>query len=104
MVRRLNSALYAGICLLLAANVAFGLPPLTQREVIRIADAFALKKGVCLSCYKRPVIRYHKAETGAYWSAYYAPIPSRNGVIAVDSGFSVRVDEASRIAADDSLR
>jgi hypothetical protein len=81
-----------------------GLPPLTQQDVVRIADAFARKEGICLTCYKRPVIRYHKATAGNYWSAYYAPIPARNGLIAGDSDFSVRIDEASRTASDDPLR
>ncbi len=81
-----------------------GLPPLTQQDVVRIADAFARKAGICLTCYKRPVIRYHKAKAGNYWSAYYAPMPDRNGLITVDSDFSVRIDEASRTASDDSLR
>jgi hypothetical protein len=101
---RLNRILFAGICLLSGSVAIGGPPPLTQREVIRIANAFAMKEGVCLRCYKRPVIRYHKAKAGNYWSVYYAPIPGRNGLIAVDSDFSVRVDEASRTASEDPLR
>lgn len=101
---RLNHILCAGICLLSASVVSGGLSPLTEQEVIRIANAFAKKEGVCLRCYKHPVIRYHKAKAGNYWSAYYAPIPGRYGSIPADSEFSVRVDEASRTASGDPLR
>jgi hypothetical protein len=97
--------LRTGICLLLAGSVAIGgPPPLTPREVVHIADAFAVKQGVCLTCYKRPVISYHKAKAGNYWSAYYAPIAGESGVIAVDRDFSVRIDEATRTASEDPLR
>jgi hypothetical protein len=101
---RLNRVSYAGICLLLGSVALGGLPPLTQQDVVRIADAFAKKEGVCLTCYKRPEIRYHKAKAGNYWSAYYAPMPDRHDLIAVGSDFSVRIDEASRSASDDPLR
>jgi hypothetical protein len=81
-----------------------GLLLLTHQDVVRIADAFARKEGICLTCYKRPVIRYNKAKAGNYWSAYYAPMPDRHDLIAVGSDFSVRIDEASRTASDDPLR
>ena len=90
---------------MLSGSVAIGgLPPLREQEVIRIANTFAMKEGVCLSCFQSKVIRYHKAKAGNYWSDYYDPIPNRNGLIAVDSDFSVRVNEASGIASDDPLR
>jgi hypothetical protein len=101
---QLNRILYAGVCLLLGGSIAFGgPPPLTEKEVIRIANAFAIKEGVCLACYKRPVVRYHKARDGNYWSAYYVPMRV-DGHIAVDTDFSVRVDEASRTASEIPLR
>lgn len=99
-----NRSLYAGICLLWGSVAIGGLPPLTQQQVIQIANAFVVKEGVCLKCYNRPVIRYHQAKAGNYWSAYYAPIPGRHGLTAVDSDFLVRVDEASRTASEDPLR
>ena len=100
----MNRILYTGVCLLLGSAVLAGQPPLTAQEVIRIANAFAVKEGVCLHCYKRPVIRYHKTKVGNYWSAYYAPSPNRNGLPGVETPFSVRVDEANRTASEDTLR
>jgi hypothetical protein len=78
-----------------------GTPALSHREVIRLSDAFARKEGVDLAHWKRPVVRYHHA--GDYWTAYYAPIPNRKGLVAVDADFSVRVDD-SRVASDQPLR
>jgi hypothetical protein len=79
-----------------------GLPPLTQQDVIRIADAFAKKEGVDLTHWKRPVLHYHQARDGNYWTAYYAPLPTKYPV--ADGDFSVRVHEATRTASDYPLR
>jgi hypothetical protein len=101
---RLNRILCAGVCLLSASVALGGLPPLTEQEVIRIANAFAMKEGVCLKCYQRPVARYHKAQAGNYWSVYYAPNRDEAGLIVGGNAFSVRVDEASRTASEGHLR
>jgi hypothetical protein len=79
-----------------------GLPPLTQQEAIRIADAFAKQERVDLTRFKRPVLHYHKEREGNYWTAYYAPLPIKFPV--ADGDFSVRVNEASRTASDYPLR
>jgi hypothetical protein len=91
-------------CLLFASLVVGGLPPLTKQEAIRIADAFAQKEGICLKCYQRPIVHYHKTKNGNYWSAYYAPIPLPINLTAEDRDFFVRVDEASRTASYEPLR
>jgi hypothetical protein len=101
----LNRILYTGSFCLVVGSLAIGGPsPLTQQEVIRIADSFAIKEGVCLSCYKRPVIEFHKAKAGNYWSAFYAPVPSQSGLIPPSSDISIRVDEASRTASEVRLQ
>jgi len=79
-----------------------GTPRLSEREVIRISDAFARNEGVELAHWKRPVLRYH--EQGSYWTAYYARIPNKQGLVPVDADFSVRVDDSSRVASDVPLR
>ena len=91
------------VCFLMVVGIcAGGLPPLTHNDVIGIADAFAKKEGNDLTHFERPVIHYHLAPEGNYWTAYYAPIPTKYPV--VDGDFSVRVDAASRGASDDPLR
>ena len=103
-MKRLSIVLSAGLYLIWASSVFGGPPPLTPGEVVRIADAFAKKQGLCLSCYKRPVLRYHERKSGNYWTAYYAPLREDSETIPADSDFSVRIDEATRIASNDPLR
>lgn len=98
-------AVDAGVLFLFAISVAIGgLPSLTQQEVIRIADAYARKKGVDLRHFKRPTVGHHQSGIENYWTAYYIPIPSKKGYVVADSDFLIRVDGMSRTASDDPLR